>query len=190
MSKTSINTPKDAIERLIQGNKDYVANIQNTSDISDLRRTDTAENGQFPYAIIVSCSDSRVPPEHIFSAGIGDLFVVRTAGNVVSEFDLASIEYGAKHLGAKVIVVMGHNLCGAIKAALANHVEGHITSLMNEIKPCIAGTTNQAEAERLNITNSYNKILQSDIVKELIEQGKLAIIQTKYDLHSGVVEVF
>jgi len=186
----NINTPKEAIERLVQGNKNYVANQHNSSDLSDSRRKDTAHNGQFPYAIIVSCSDSRVPPEHIFSAGIGDLFVVRTAGNVVSEFDLASIEYGAKHLGAKVIVVMGHNLCGAIKAAMANHIEGHITSLMNEIKPCISRASNQEEAEKLNIINSYNKILKSDLIKGMIEQGKLEIIQTKYDLHSGVVEFF
>ena len=185
-----INSPEAAIQRLVQGNEDYVAGNRNRSDISHARRVETADNGQHPFAIVVSCSDSRVPPEHVFSAGIGDLFVVRTAGNVVSDLDLGSIEFGAKHLGASVIVVLGHNLCGAVTAAMAGHIEGNITSITKEIQPGIVGAQNQAEAERLNIANTYNRILESEIVRNLVEQGKLAVVQSKYDIHTGVVEFF
>ena len=116
--------PFEALEKLKKGNQDYISALTNPASIELDLRKNLATNGQQPYAVILTCSDSRVAPEHIFSAGLGELFVIRTAGNVVGDFELGSIEYGVEHLGAPIIVVMGHNHCGAVEAALSSHAEG------------------------------------------------------------------
>jgi len=190
-----INTPEEAVLRLKQGNIEYMASKKNNSDISAELREETAKNGQKPYAIIMTCSDSRVPPEHIFSAGIGELFVVRTAGNVVNDMELGSIEIGVQIIGAKAIVVMGHTGCGAVAVAVKASekpeiVEGHTAALINEIQSGIAGTVDVVEAENLNIANSYKKVLKSPVLAKLIEQKKILIHQAKYDLHTGEVVFF
>lgn len=109
-------SPKDALEKLKEGNRKYITSEFNSSDISQSKRADALANGQVPYAIIITCSDSRVIPENIFMTGIGELFVIRIAGNVIDEHQLGSIEYAASHLGAPLIVVMGHTHCGAVDA--------------------------------------------------------------------------
>ena len=185
-----LSTPEQVIQKLIQGNKEYMESERNIANIPMKRRVDTAINGQTPYAVIITCSDSRVPPEHIFSAGIGDLFIIRTAGNVVDNFALGSIEYGIAHLGAKVIMIMGHDQCGAVSAALAGHIEGHITNIVDEIKSGIAGAVNTVEAERLNIAHTYNKIIESAIVKELLDLNEITVLQAKYELQTGNVTIF
>jgi carbonic anhydrase len=106
------------LNRLKEGNAKFVKAIANDADVSLPLRKELAEKGQRPYAIIVTCADSRVPPEHIFNAGLGDLFVIRTAGNVVGEYERASVEYAVAHLGTRLVVVMGHTHCGAVNAAL------------------------------------------------------------------------
>ncbi|MCL2088852.1 MAG: carbonic anhydrase [Oscillospiraceae bacterium] len=183
------STPEQVIAKLVRGNEQYQKAIKNNADISNERIKDTADNGQSPYAVIVTCSDSRVPPEHIFLAGIGDLFVIRTAGNVVGDFELGSIEYGVKHLGAKVVVVLGHTKCGAVSAAMGGHAEGYIESIVDEIKPCIQGAADATQAEKLNIAHSYDKILTSEIVSELSGSGEIAVIQAVYDIATGKVEL-
>ena len=107
-----------ALERLKAGNKNYIDAKKGSSDVSPEIRLETSKNGQKPYAIIISCSDSRVIPEYIFSAGIGELFVVRVAGNVIDNFQLGSIEYAAEHLGCKLVVALGHTQCGAVVSAM------------------------------------------------------------------------
>ena len=189
-NEIAVNSPEQALTLLKQGNDNYINSKMNKTDISRVRREDTSINGQKPYAVIVTCSDSRVPPEHIFSAGIGDLFVIRSAGNVIDDFGLGSIEYGVKHLGAKVIVVLGHNQCGAVSAALAGHIEGYITSIVNEIKPGIEGATDTIEAERLNIEHSFRKIHESEIIMELLELNEIAIFQAIYNLQTGKADFF
>ncbi|MBQ5564430.1 MAG: carbonic anhydrase, partial [Clostridia bacterium] len=114
-----------ALAKLKQGNEIYLKG-ENNGDISLLKRQDTFQNGQHPYAIIISCSDSRVIPESIFNAGIGDLFVIRVAGNVMDDHQLGSVEYAAHHLGVKLIVVLGHNHCGAVDAAVNHNPDGYI----------------------------------------------------------------
>lgn len=109
---------QSVMEYLKQQNEIYVKTGKNSGDLSESKREDTTENGQHPYAVIVTCSDSRVPAEHIFNAGIGELFVIRTAGNVIGDHALGSVEYGMEHLGAKLVVVLGHTNCGAVDAAL------------------------------------------------------------------------
>ena len=101
------------------------------------KREDTSENGQHPYAVIVTCSDSRVPAEHIFNAGIVELFFIRTAGNVIGDYALGSVEYGAEYLGTKLIVVLGHTNCGAVDAALHGGAHGAIATITDEISACL-----------------------------------------------------
>ena len=126
-------SPKDALEKLKEGNKRYITAEFNTSDVSQLKRVDALDNGQAPYAIIITCSDSRVIPENIFMTGIGELFVIRIAGNVIDEHQLGSIEYAASHLGAPLIVVMGHTHCGAVDAAINHDPEGYIKFITDKI---------------------------------------------------------
>lgn len=177
------------LSRLIQGNAEYVNQNHNPADISQQKREFTATHGQEPYAVIVTCSDSRVPPEHIFSAGLGELFVIRTAGNVVGEFELGSIEYGVEHLGAKLIVVLGHTGCGAVVASLSDsHITGNIQHIINEIKPQLKDVNDVSLAENRNITHSYDKILQSDIISDMLKHNEIEIVKAKYNIYTGVVE--
>lgn len=178
------------LEKLKLGNKQYQDLDHNPSDLSAERREDTAINGQKPYAIVLTCSDSRVPPEHIFAAGIGDLFVVQTAGNVVNDFELGSIEYGAAHLGAEVILVMGHTHCGAVGAALAGHAQGHIEDIVKEIQSGLNGAATEEEAVYNNILNSKKRIMESEIISDLAEQGKAVVVCSKYDIETGNVTFY
>lgn len=180
-------TPQDALKKLVQGNKDYVSGKVFLGDISAKRREDNAVNGQHPYAVVLTCSDSRAPVEHIFNAGVGDIFVIRTAGNVVSDFALGSIEYGVEHLGAKVILVMGHTNCGAVAATIGGGATGHIKDIVREIKLAIGRETNATNAEDLNVIYSKTKVKESEIVKELEESGQVIVVGAKYDIKTGVV---
>jgi carbonic anhydrase len=184
------NSPEQAMLRLTLGNNEYISS-KNNADVLQYLRDSTAVNEQNPYAIILTCSDSRINPEYIFSAGIGDLFIIRTAGNVVSPFDIGSIEYAVKYLGTKVIVVMGHSLCGAVAAAYNGmHLDGHVADIIDEILPGISGAADAVEAENLNIAHSYERVLESAIVRELKEANKIIVVKAKYDLRSGRVDFF
>ena len=183
----NLEKAEDVKAYLIEGNEMYVQSGKNTADISADRRSDTAKNGQHPYAVIVTCSDSRVPPEHIFSAGVGDLFVIRTAGNVIGEYELGSVEYGAEHLGSPLVVVLGHTGCGAVAAALEGGAHGNIKSITDEINSCLTDGCSASEAERLNVQNSIDNIMDSEIMKELTEEGKVSVVGAIYDIESGEV---
>lgn len=181
-------TSAASLEKLKSGNEAYLNAAKNDGDISPAIRKDTSENGQKPYAVVVTCSDSRVPPEHIFSAGIGELFVIRTAGNVVGAFELGSIEYGAEHLGAPVVVVLGHTGCGAVAATLGGGAEGNIKHITDEISSAIGSCCDAHKAEELNIFHSREKIMESEIIKELVREESVSVVCAKYDIHSGKVE--
>ena len=185
--ESEVTNPKEAIERLVAGNQYFIEKNQNPSEFSVSELEDLAENGQNPFAVILTCSDSRVPPEHIFSTGFGDLFVIRTAGNVVDDFELGSIEYGAEHLGAKVVVVMGHTNCGAVSAALDGHASGNIQSIVDEVVAGIGEETDPTAAEDKNITHSWEKIMESEMINELVEAGELKVVEAKYDIATGQV---
>ncbi|KNZ41790.1 carbonic anhydrase [Acetobacterium bakii] len=189
MSEITINTIEDACRALVQGNKCYV-NAQKKGNISQIIKSQIPEEGQKPYAVVVTCSDSRVPAEYIFSAGIGELFVIRTAGHVIGDFELGSIEYGVKYLGAKVVCVLGHNHCGAVKAAMGNHGKGYVQKILNEIIPVITGEKDVEKCEKLNIENSVSRIMESDMIKNLTAEGYVKIISGKYDIETGIVEFY
>ena len=136
-SFTAPRTPQDAMERLMQGNQRFASGRALGAGRDEARRTKVAK-GQTPYAIVVTCADSRVSPELIFDAGIGDLFVVRSAGHVLDDHALGSIEYAAEHLHAHTILVVGHERCGAVQAAMqGGELPGHIGSLVQAIQPNI-----------------------------------------------------
>jgi carbonic anhydrase len=186
----------EALQFLIEGNKRYVANKALSPDISYARRKNLSTYGQKPFAIILSCSDSRVPPELVFNQGLGDLFVVRNAGNVVDPVALGSIEYGAEHLKAPLIVVLGHEKCGAVKAAMEGaEASEAITAIMDKIKPSYekvkASTQNADELYDKtideNIRASIAAISKSPVIQKLSKEQKIDIVGAKYHMDTGKV---
>ncbi|MBQ7198176.1 MAG: carbonic anhydrase [Selenomonadaceae bacterium] len=172
---------QDALARLKDGNKKFLTAKSPIGDVSPKIREKTAREGQFPYAVIVTCSDSRVVPESIFSAGIGELFIIRVAGFVVKEIELGSIEYAVDHLGTPLVVVLGHTQCGAVGTALIHHeVEGALKSIIDEITAAIGDETNPLEAVKLNVKNSC-KVIAADKVPA-------KVIGAVYHIDSGEVE--
>ena len=181
-------TPKQALQKLIAGNEIYRTAGTNTAEISPEIRRETALAGQKPYAVVLTCSDSRVPPEHIFSAGIGELFVIRTAGNVVGPFELGAIEYGVEHLRAPLILVMGHTRCGAVAAATAGRAEGYVKCVMEEIQEGLRCPSGETQAILDNIFHSRDKITQSETVRQLLSAGSLEIACAVYNTETGQVD--
>ena len=178
---------KEAKERLIKGNEKYIASDVHKCDISQ-NVLDKALNGQAPYAIIITCSDSRVVPEMIFSAGIGELFVIRVAGNVIDPHQLGSIEYAAGHLGTGLIVVLGHTFCGAVHAAVHNEAEGYIKYITDEISEAVGDEKDDYKACCLNVLHSCDMIEKSlDIRRDEQEYG-LQVLPAVYHLENGRVE--
>ena len=145
------------IQKLISGNEAYLASGKNLGDISPSRREQTAA-GQNPYAVVLTCSDSRVIPEAIFSAGIGDLFVIRVAGNVATDSVLASVEYAVDHLGCQLVVVLGHTNCGAVDAALRHEPTGYVKILTDKIRQAISDAKDPTVATERNAIRSADQI--------------------------------
>lgn len=175
-----------ALIALREGNAGYLEEGESTA--FSVRREETAAQGQAPYAIIVTCADARVPPEHIFGGGLGDLFVVRTAGQVVGRYELGSVEYAAGHLGTPLVVVLGHSGCGAVAAAMNGHADGALQDIAEEIAQAIGGETDAAVAEDRNILNSRDRLLESPLLASLVAEGQLEIVCAKYDLFTGGVD--
>ena len=185
-----VHTAKEALGKLIAGNEKYVKTRSASIDVSEKILTDACKNGQKPYAIIITCSDSRVIPEAIFSAGIGDLFVIRVAGNVIESHQLGSVEYAAEHLGTGLIVVLGHDHCGAVDAAMNHEPDGYIKYITDEIVEAIGDEKDEFKACCLNVKHSCEIIEQSlQIQKDEREYG-LQVLGAIYKLESGKVEFF
>lgn len=175
-------TAEAALKRLKEGNELYIKSKTGTGDISPERRRYTSVNGQKPYAVIIGCSDSRVIPESIFSAGIGDLFVIRVAGNVIDNHQLGSIEYAAEHLGCKLIVVLGHTQCGAVGAASGKN-SGFVKFITDEIRRAVGEETDAVRASILNVKQSVAKI-----EKQITKTDGMQIVGAIYRTESGEVE--
>lgn len=183
----SISADK-ALEWLMEGNNDFIdAKVNHSGDISSAKRLHLHHHGQNPFALIVCCSDSRVIPENIFMKGLGDLFVVRLAGNVVGDFALGSIEYGVEHLGIKLVLVMGHSGCGAVHAAIEGACDSYIGEITKEIKKAIKDTKDPTKASVINIINSCEKIKTSPLLHECLD--KIKIVPALYHTHTGHVEI-
>ena len=188
-------TPADALNRLIEGNKRFTQNTQAKRDLQE-QVLDTSK-GQFPFAAILSCIDSRVPAEIVFDQGIGDVFSARVAGNIVNEDILGSIEYACKVAGSMLVVVMGHTKCGAVTAACKNVELGNITALLSKIKPAVdihkVGEEEMTDSliEQVSVQNvklSIDNIRQkSSILSEMEQEGQIKIVGAIYDVSNGQV---
>lgn len=193
-------SPKDALELLIKGNQRFIKNEQQVKNLSEMR--EALIDNQQPFAAILGCSDSRTAPETIFDQTLGDVFSVRLAGNVACRKAIGSLEYSCKYLGSKIIVVMGHSNCGAIKAACDNFEEGNITEITKLLKPAVSEETTTLDPERnsknsvfvsnvcfLNVKKQIQSIInQSDILKDLLQNNQIGIIGAIYNFASGQVE--
>lgn len=187
----------DSLKRLLSGNERFVAGKSTAPRGRDLlSRRAALTKDQKPFALILSCSDSRVPPELVFDVGLGDIFVVRTAGQVVDPVDVGSIEYAVEHLGVPLILVMGHQGCGAVTAAVAEATEpGDIANVLKAIAPAVAETKanpgdpidNAIRANAIDIARQLQGT--APILSSHVQSGKLQIIPARYDLDSGKVEL-
>jgi carbonic anhydrase len=186
--------PDVSLERLSRGNARASAGKALRPHQNRARRKELA-TGQQPFAVVVSCSDSRVPPEIIFDQGLGDLFVVRVAGNVVDDTALGSVEYAVEHLGSRLVVVLGHERCGAVKAALdGGEPHAHVASLVKAIQPAVE-KVKDAEGDKLdlavraNVSRVVDQLRASEpVLKEAVEKGDVKVVGMRYDLDSGKVE--
>lgn len=195
-------TPESVLNILSKGNQDFVKGhltVRNSS-----QRVRDASLGQYPMAVVLSCLDSRVPVEDIFQRGIGDLFVARVAGNIVNDDILGSLEFACKVSGAKLIVVLGHEYCSAIKSAIDNLEMGNITKLLSKIRPAVKlaerdfdgdnSSKNELFMEKVchcNVELTIKEIIdQSPILREMLEQGSINIVGGIYDMKKGAVTFF
>lgn len=175
----------EALSKLKAGNERYLTVSSNPGDVSPQIRQKTCDEGQTPYAIVITCSDSRVIPESIFTAGIGELFTIRVAGNVMDHHQLGSVEYAADHLGTNLVVVLGHNHCGAVGAAVSSDPGGFIKYITDEIKKAIGDEKDELKASRLNVERSVSIIREQ---LKLTDSSDLKVCGAIYHIDSGKVE--
>ena len=187
---TTVTNSTQAINLLKEGNQRFVKNDSELVNVSSERR-ELLKNGQHPYATLVSCSDSRVTPSLVFNAGLGEIFDVRLAGNIVDQDAMGSIEYAVDHLQCPLIVVMGHQNCGAVTAAYndivkGDKVYGNMQAIVDEIAPAINSKETINDAINKNIANMVNVVKMDPIVKEKIAQGKVDVVGAYYNLDGTV----
>jgi carbonic anhydrase len=196
----------EALERLREGNRRFVSEVRSHELTSEARRS-ALTSGQEPFAIILGCSDSRVPAEIVFDQGLGDLFVIRVAGNIVAPSQIGSVEFAAERAGARLVVVLGHTQCGAILATLEqlrrptdNHSR-NLRSIVDRVRPSVEPLLSTElrhdpvelvrQAVRANVRASANQLRHgSDIVEELIQKDGLRVVGAEYSLETGIVEFF
>lgn len=193
-------SPQNALELLKEGNKRFIEKKQADRDL--MEQVEQTASGQYPFATILSCIDSRVSAELIFDQGVGDIFSARVAGNIVNEDILGSMEFACKLAGTKIIVVLGHTACGAVKGACDDAKMGNLTELLSKIKPAVNAVTEPSDAVertsgnldfvnsvaetnvRLTIENIRN---QSPVLKEMEDNGEILIVGGMYDINNGEV---
>jgi len=207
-------SPEEALQKLMDGNKRYIENQMTGTKLCDLSTRTSLAKSQKPYAIILTCSDSRVPPEILFDKGLGEIFVVRVAGNIPDPVVLGSIEYAAEHLGSPLVMVLGHERCGAVKATVdakgKTTGSANIDAIVKTIAPTVknaakdcdackgeakcADTKKDAFVECVIDANAKtvaaNLTKKSKILKHLVEAKKVKIVAAKYDLDDGAVSLF
>ncbi len=194
-------TPSMALELLKEGNKRFVSNLKVNRNL--LQQANETSDGQHPFAVILSCIDSRTSAELIFDQGLGDVFSIRIAGNIINEDILGSMEFGCKVAGSKIIVVLGHTKCGAVKGA-CDHVEmGNLTALLTKIRPAVDDETSTIENRNsnnsvfvenvatINVKRTVKSIMErSPILKEMIESGEIGIIGGTHNIATGDVTFY
>ncbi|MBN3958238.1 carbonic anhydrase [Nostoc sp. NMS8] len=187
-------TPDAALQKLIEGNQRFVNHHPQYPDQSELRLHEVAQ-AQHPFATILSCADSRVPAEIVFDQGIGDIFDVRIAGNIATHEAIGSIEYAVVLLGSPLLMVMGHERCGAVTAAVQNEsLLGDISSFVKAIKPAVEKVKSQPgdaveNAVVANVQYQIERLQKSKLLTEQVQSGKLKIVGGRYDLDTGIVTI-
>ena len=194
-------TPAGALQRLKEGNFRFINNLKLNRNL--LEQVNDTKDGQWPFAAILSCMDSRTSAELIFDQGLGDIFSIRIGGNVITPGILGSLEYATGIAGSKLILVLGHTNCGAVRGACDDVKFGNLTTLLDKIKPSVAKAAEQVSdsssnnpnyvntAAKLNVYNSVDQIIKnSQVIRELIEQGSVGIVPAMYDVSSGFVTFF
>jgi carbonic anhydrase len=180
-----------ALDRLIKGNARYANGTPTHGNQSRKRRADL-KAGEKPFAVVLSCSDSRVPPEVVFDQGLGDLYVVRVAGNVMNDSVLGSIEYAVENLGASLLVVLGHEECSAVKAAMVGvHAGNHIQALNEALKPAVAAANGVVHAAVIaNVRNVVRQLSEAGPdLQPAVQKGRLKIVGAQYHFATGNVEI-
>lgn len=177
-----------AIELLRQGNLDYLTARKDERNISGARIRELFEGGQQPYAVVITCSDSRVVPEHIFMAGLGELFTIRVAGNVVGSSELASAVYACDHLHSKLLLVLGHTHCGAIEAAMSGEAHGPVAAITSRIAEAIEQERDPYAASVLNVRAAIEDLAACPEIAHLVAEAGLEVHGAIYHTHSGVVD--
>ncbi|MBN9658467.1 MAG: carbonic anhydrase [Acidobacteria bacterium] len=183
-----------ALALLVQGNDRYVAHRETHPDATLERRAELTK-GQHPYAIVLGCADSRVPPELVFDAGLGDLFVIREAGNVVDDVVLGSVEYAVEHLGVKLVMVLGHEKCGAVTAAVNHTKEAHISSIVKAIQPAVEASRKEPGDAVHNCVLANAKRVAAQIrnsqplLGHAVHEAGLKVVAADYDLATGKVTI-
>lgn len=199
-SQTSM-TPEMAIAILKEGNERFVGNLKFNRNL--LQQVNETRDGQWPFAVVLSCIDSRTSAELVFDQGLGDIFSVRIAGNIVNEDILGSMEFACKVAGSKFIVVLGHTKCGAVKGA-CDHVElGNLTTLLAKLQPAISCETQTTlnrdssnavfveNVAKINVEEAVGEIqAKSPILKEMIDKGEIGICGAMYNVETGLVEFY
>ena len=177
-----------AISRLKQGNIDYLTSRKDDRNISTGRIRELFEGGQQPYAVVITCADSRVVPEHLFMAGLGELFVIRVAGNIVGDIEIASAVYACEHLRSKLLLVLGHTHCGAIESAMSGKTHGSVAAITEHIANVIGGERDPYVASVLNVRAAIDALAENSELAHLVRDANLEIHGAIYHTHSGIVD--
>jgi len=197
----------EALERLREGNRRFVGGVRGIDALLSQMNRSSLINGQTPFAVILGCSDSRVPVEIVFDQGVGDLFVIRVAGNVVAASQIGSVEFAVERFGTRLVVVMGHTLCGAVEATLeelqrpSNSRSPNLYPIVDRVRPAVEGLLETGlrddpaalmqHAVRANIRVSASTLRHgSAVIERLIDCGDLLVVGAEYSLETGVVEFF
>lgn len=186
---TTLNklSPAEALQKLIDGNNRYAHDLLLHADTSAERR-EAISSKQEPFAVILGCSDSRVPPEIIFDQGVGDLFIVRVAGNVAGPIELDSMEYAIKHLHSCLIVVLGHENCGAVQATMSGQLSD-IDQIATLIKPSLCDCKDINQCVKNNVQHIVEQIKQSSLIAPHLQEKEIDVVGAYYDLNSGKVQI-
>ena len=198
---------QEALDRLREGNRRFVANLGNTDDSSGRARPVELTMEQAPFAIVLGCSDSRVPVEIVFDQGLGDLFVIRVAGNIVAPSLIGSVEFAASRFGTRLVVVLGHSRCGAVRATIdelqrpAESQSPNLRSIVDRVRPALEGLLKTElkhdsdalwrQGVRSNVNASVNQLRSgSAILEQLMHNDRLLIVGAEYSTETGIVEFF
>ena len=196
-----------ALQTLIEGNKQYIEGTADGAELTISTRRLGIADGQNPFAVILGCSDSRVPAELVFNRGLGDLFVIRVAGNIVAPSQIGSVEFACQHFGTQLVVVLGHSHCGAINATVDSLIEDsddlspNIASIVDRVTPAVLPIVQRKQfkdrndlihqAMRANVEQSVNGLqMRSRFLRELVNKGKIKIVGAEYSIETGIVDFY